>query len=97
MSIQMLQVVTSWVSLGFFWAMALAAFVGAIMVATTRDDAFTAADRQSKWVWLALLIGSTLVLLVGFIPILPWIAMVITGLYWFDVRPQIKDILAGNW
>ena len=78
-----------------FLALTILALVGAIMVATTREDAFTAADRQSKWVWLALLAGSSLAIISG-IWILPWIGIVITGLYWFDVRPQIKDILSGN-
>ncbi|HJE12090.1 MAG TPA: DUF2516 family protein, partial [Corynebacterium glutamicum] len=33
------------------------------------------------------------------IPILPWVAIIMIGLYWFDVRPQIKSILegAGGW
>ncbi len=25
------------------------------------------------------------------------IGVVIIGIYWFDVRPQIKDILSGNY
>lgn len=30
------------------------------------------------------------------LPFLSWIGMVIIGLYWWDVRPQIQNILSGN-
>lgn len=83
----------------------VAALVGLIFVATTRPDAFTAADRKSKGVWAAILGGSAFFLIV---PGLGWMMMgipiiagaVLTGIYWLDVRPQIKDILSnaqGNW
>lgn len=81
------------------------ALVGAIMVITTRADAFDAADRKSRNVWAGLLVGSAIFLL------LPWLGwallgipmiagLVITGIYWLDVRPQIKDIMSnaqGNY
>lgn len=81
------------------------ALVGAVMVITTRADAFDAADRKSRNVWAGLLVGSAIFLL------LPWLGwamlgipliagLVITGIYWLDVRPQIKDIMSnaqGNY
>lgn len=76
----------------------VAALVGLIMVATTRADAFDAADRKSKGVWAGLLGGSAVFLL---FPVFGWAMLgipiiagcVITGIYWLDVRPQIKDLL----
>lgn len=85
------------------WAITIGTFVlvlcglaGAVMAALTRDDAFEAADRQNKWIWVSILALSSLVLHLNF-PFLSWIGIVIIGLYWFDVRPQIKDILSGNY
>lgn len=76
------------------------ALIGAVMVITTRADAFDAADRKSRGVWAAMMFGSAAFLIVpGFgwlfmgIPIIAGI--VITGIYWMDVRPQIKDLLAN--
>lgn len=80
---------------GIYIAIAIAGFIGAFMVATTREDAFEVAGRQSKLVWTALLGVSGFALLLG-LPFLTWIGMVVVGLYWWDVRPQIKNILAGN-
>lgn len=76
--------------------MCAAGLVGAALVATTRGDAFSAADRHDKWIWFGILVGSALVQLIH-VPFLSWIGIVIIGLYWFDVRPQIKDILEGNY
>ena len=76
------------------------ALVGAVMVILTRADAFDAADRKSRNVWAGILVGSAFFLL------LPWLGwmmlgipviagLVITGVYWLDVRPQIKGILSN--
>ncbi|SQG63904.1 putative secreted protein [Corynebacterium renale] len=79
-----------------FVAVGVAGLAGAIIVARTREDAFTAGDRQPKKVWLALLVGSALVCFVPRIMILSVVGCVIIGVYWFDVRPQLKDITEGN-
>lgn len=79
-----------------FLAIALAGLVGAVLAATTRDDAYDAADRQGKWVWTGILVLSSVVVATK-MPFLSWIGMVVIGLYFFDVRPQIKDILHGNY
>lgn len=81
------------------------ALVGLVLVLTTRADAFDAADRKSKGAWAGLLAGSAVFLI---FPMLGWAMLgipviagcVITGVYWLDVRPQIKDLLAnaqGNY
>ncbi|MGD7003087.1 DUF2516 family protein [Corynebacterium halotolerans] len=81
-----------------YFLVAIAGVIGAILAATTRDDAYTAGDRQNKWIWVGLVAGSALVVTLP-IPILPWAAMVIIGLYWFDVRPQLRNIISnsGGW
>lgn len=81
------------------------AVIGFIMVLTTRPDAFDAADRKSRGTWAALLGGSAFFLLLspaGWMLLgIPIIAgSVITGVYWLDVRPQIRGILdnaQGGW
>lgn len=72
----------------------LAGVAGAAQCAATREDAFDAAGRQQKWIWVAILLGSALACFTG-LSILAWVGIVLIGIYWFDVRPQIRDILNG--
>ncbi|QPK79383.1 DUF2516 family protein [Corynebacterium lizhenjunii] len=81
--------------IGLYWAIALAGLVGAGLAATTRPDAFEAADRKPKWVWVALLVGSAAVLSLPGFTLFSWVGAVIIGIYWFDVRPQISNLLRG--
>ena len=76
--------------------LALTAIVGAVLAAATREDAFRAGDRQGKWVWVGLLAGSAVAMATG-MTFLSWIGAVITGVYWFDVRPQLKAIINGDY
>ena len=84
---------------------ALASVAGLVIVLTTRADAFDAADRKSKGVWAAMLGGSAAFLafpMIGWMMLgIPIIAsLVITGIYWLDVRPQIRGMLdnaQGGW
>ena len=80
---------------GLMQIVAICGVVGAVQVGMTREDAFRAADRQSKW----LLLGSAFVSSMGlaYLSFMAIIGVVIIGIYWFDVRPQIKDILSGNY
>ncbi|MBZ8177610.1 DUF2516 family protein [Corynebacterium poyangense] len=80
--------------------LAIAGLVGAALAASTRDDAFPAADRMSKLAWVGMLLASSAVLFLNFtihLPLLTWIAIVIIGIYWFDVRPQIKSLIDGTY
>lgn len=79
-----------------YLAISLAGIVGAALAATTRGDAYEAAGRQSRWAWTGILVLSAVAVFTR-APFLAWIGMVAIGLYWFDVRPQIKDILNGNY
>ena len=79
-----------------FRILTLTAIVGAVLAAITREDAFRAGDRQGKWVWVGLLAGSAVAMATGML-FLSWIGTVITGVYWFDVRPQLKAIINGDY
>mgnify|MGYP000439208371 FL=1 len=79
-----------------FQILTLTAIVGAVLAAATREDAFRAGDRQGKWVWVGLLAGSAVAMATG-LAFLSWIGAVITGVYWFDVRPQLKAIINGDY
>lgn len=79
-----------------FWVAAIAAVVGAIMVLFTRDDAFSAADRHPKLAWAGILAGCAVVCaLYPSSSVLGWAGVVITGIYWFDVRPQLQRLIGG--
>lgn len=77
-------------------AVSLFALIGAVLAAMTREDAFRAGDRQNKWVWVGLLVGSALVMNLP-LHFVSWIGAIITGVYWFDVRPQLKAIINGDY
>lgn len=79
-----------------FRALAIAAIVGLIMVVMTREDAFPAGDRQPKMIWAAILGGSAFAMILP-LPILCWVGAVATGVYWFDVRPQLRSIINGEY
>lgn len=79
-----------------FMAVSLFALIGAVLAAMTREDAFRAGDRQNKWVWVGLLFGSALMMNLP-LPFVSWIGAIITGVYWFDVRPQLKAIINGDY
>lgn len=79
-----------------FMAVSVFALIGAVLAAMTREDAFRAGDRQNKWVWVGLLVGSALVMNLP-LYFVSWIGAIITGIYWFDVRPQLKAIINGDY
>lgn len=79
-----------------FALIALTGVVGAFFAATTRDDAYQAADRQTKWIWVAILAGSAFVVITR-VPFLSWAGMVAIGVYWFDVRPHLKSLISGSY
>ncbi|MCF4005798.1 DUF2516 family protein [Corynebacterium uropygiale] len=81
---------------------AVAGVVGGVLALMTREDAFPAGDRMPKLAWVAMLFGSAVVIVLdvlsrGSIPILPWIGIVIIGVYWFDVRPQLRSLIDGTY
>lgn len=74
----------------------VAGVIGAVMAATTRADAFEAANRQSKGAWVGILVLAALACLMRF-PFIAWFGAVAIGIYFFDVRPQIQRIVNGDY
>lgn len=74
----------------------IAGIVGAVMAGLTRPDAFEAGDRMPKWAWVGILLGSGIACLSGF-PFLGLIGCIFVGLYFFDVRPHLNNIIRGNY
>ncbi len=87
------QNVLSWVQL------VLAVYAAAMLVdaAVRREDAYRAADKQTKGMWLIFLVIATALLfllpLMSFLPIIGLIAVIV---YTVDVRPAIKGISGGR-
>ncbi|QXQ15635.1 DUF2516 family protein [Skermania piniformis] len=79
----------------------LLAVAGAVFAvvhaARQRGDAFTAVDKLSKPIWLAILAASLLVLLVfGPVQLLGIIAVVAVIVYLVDVRPRVDEVQRGS-
>ncbi|MBT2382387.1 DUF2516 family protein [Streptomyces sp. ISL-11] len=80
--------VMSWVSLGLL-AFSLFAFINA---ALHREDAYRAADKQSKPFWLIILgIAAAVNAFMGILSFLPIIGLIATIVYVVDVRPALKQ------
>lgn len=88
--------VLSYVVTGFNIAILVAGVVGIVMVLLTRSDAFDAGDRQSKFVWVGILAAASLVQLIP-VMLLSFIGVVAIGVYWFDVYPQLKRLINGDY
>ncbi|MGW4244684.1 DUF2516 family protein [Nocardia sp. NPDC004722] len=62
-----------------------------------RPDAFTAVDKLTKPVWIAILLASlgALLLSINLLGILGIAAVIATGVYLADVRPKVDEIQRG--
>lgn len=80
------------------WLVAFGATVFALIHAVRqRPDAFTAVDKMTKPIWLAILGGALVCLLLassGFL-LLAIVAIVATGVYLADVRPKVDEVQRG--
>ncbi|MEU5876635.1 DUF2516 family protein [Spirillospora sp. NPDC047279] len=84
----------------FFWFLAIVAFVFEVValidVLQVPEGAFPAADKQTKKLWLILLVVSNVVGLggaVNFLPLLsflPIAAFIVAAIYLADVKPAVK-------
>jgi Protein of unknown function (DUF2516) len=82
-----------WVSMGLL-VFSLFAFVNA---AIHREDAYRAADKQTKPFWLIILgIAVALNLFLGILSFLPILGLVATIVYIVDVRPALKQVGGGR-
>ncbi len=72
------------------WLVVLAVELFALVDAAIRPDrAFRAADKRSKTFWLAVLGGA---ILLGFVPMVGFIAVVASIVYLVDVRPRVRAL-----
>jgi energy-converting hydrogenase Eha subunit A len=72
-------------------AVLVAAVYAFVHAAMQRPDAYTAADKLTKPVWLVILgVGTLLALVLGITGVA--IAAVAAGVYLVDVRPKILEI-----
>ncbi|MEW1656830.1 MULTISPECIES: DUF2516 family protein [unclassified Streptomyces] len=87
------QSVLSWVQL----ALGVYAAVMLIDAATRREDAYRAADKNNKAMWLLFLGAATALLfllpLLSFLPIIGVIAVIV---YTVDVRPALRAVGGGG-
>ncbi|MCA2205674.1 DUF2516 family protein [Nocardia sp. NEAU-G4] len=81
------------------WLAAFGATVFALIHAVRqRPDAFTAVDKMTKPIWLAILAGALVFLLLGisgFGMLTSFIAIIATGVYLADVRPKVDEVQRG--
>jgi Protein of unknown function (DUF2516) len=73
-------------------AVLIVAVYAFVHAALQRGDAYTAAEKLTKPVWLAILGGGVLLGLVLSPPLGSAIAAVVAGIYLVDVRPKLLDI-----
>ncbi len=82
-----------WISIGLL-VFSLFAFVNA---AVHREDAYRAADKQSKAFWLIILgVAVAVNLFMGIMSFLPVLGLVATIVYVVDVRPALKQVSGGR-
>lgn len=75
-----------------------AAVLALVHAAVQRPDAFPAVDRQSKVIWVSILLAASLFIgffgLLGFLGIIGIVAVLI---YLVDVRPRLDSIQNKRW
>ncbi|MFR9753817.1 DUF2516 family protein [Nocardia sp. 004] len=80
------------------WLALLGATIFALIHAVRqRPDAFTAVDKLTKPIWLAIL-GAAVLLLLLFsagLSLISFIAAIATGIYLADVRPKVDEVQRG--
>ncbi|MDT0438526.1 MULTISPECIES: DUF2516 family protein [Streptomyces] len=86
---------------GFMWllSMGLIVFSGFALfdAVTRRDDAYRAADKQSKTFWLIVLgIAFVVNLIFNVLSFLPIIGLIATIVYMVDVRPALRGLSGGG-
>ena len=87
----MLQGVAGAVLTVIFWLVLLATVYAFVHAAMQRPDAYTAADKLTKPVWLLILGGAALLSWVLGVTGMA-IAAVAAGVYLVDVRPKLLEI-----
>ncbi|MFI6944295.1 DUF2516 family protein [Streptomyces sp. NPDC050418] len=85
---------------GFMWllftAMLVLAVVALVMAATAREDAYRAADKQTKNFWLIILGIAVLVNLLVPMLFLQIAGLIATIVFFVDVRPALQQVTGGR-
>lgn len=95
--------IAAWIMLVISWAGALAGVFAFVHALAQRADAFTAADRKTKPIWLAITGAGTAAMGLfhfGGAGTLFWLAGIVAVLvYIVDVRPKLIEVQRGgrNW
>ena len=80
-----------------FTVMTVLAVVAFIMAAIAREDAYRAADKQTKAFWLIILgLAFVVNLIFNILSFLPIIGLIATIVYMVDVRPAIRALPGGG-
>ncbi|MFF0728984.1 DUF2516 family protein [Streptomyces sp. NPDC004134] len=80
-------------------SLALTVFAGAalILAALAREDAYRAADKNTKQFWLIILgIGFAVMVIFPIMSFLPIIALIAAIVFMVDVRPALKQVGGGR-
>ncbi len=82
-----------WVS----WGLLLFSLFAFVDSAIRREDAYRAADKQTKPFWLILLgIATAANLFLSVISFIPIIGLIATIVYMVDVRPALRQVSGGR-
>jgi len=95
--------VATWILIAIHWAGALTGLFAFVHALRQRSDAYSAADRKTKPIWMLITGGATVVMVLfefdggGMILWLP--ALVAVLVYLVDVRPKLIEVQRGgrNW
>lgn len=79
-----------------FLAMLLLAVAALVMAAVAREDAYRAADKQSKTFWLIILGVTVAVNLLIPMLFLQIAGLIATIVFFVDVRPAIRQVSGGG-
>jgi hypothetical protein len=89
-----------WICRVIDWAGTLAGLFAFVHSILQRSDAYTAADRKTKPIWMAITGGATVVLFfAGFYGtgMIFWLAALVAALvYIVDVRPKLIEVQRGG-
>lgn len=82
-----------WVS----WGLLLFSLFAFVDAAIRREDAYRAADKQTKPFWLILLgIATAANLFLSVMSFIPIIGLIATIVYMVDVRPALRQVSGGR-
>ena len=98
--------ITYWVAIGAGVLTLIAGLYAVVDAAIRRPDAYLAAGKNSKMMWLLVLAACLLVMVLGVWPIgrpalapitLLWLAALVgVMVYLVDVRPALRDVVNGS-